>query len=150
MQLTSSVKGHSSCSCVVVLVPPSSFDYLLCHDVSGCKEHLWDFRTASSWESVGMMAGLFTAVVMLWVRTGRRARCIWYLFRTMQLAMSLSRNTEYLGLIPSQHSYRSGGDEPLQLQTIRVLFFLSLNGRHYYSCISRRMPPLTSLAQTRS
>lgn len=33
-----------------------------------------------------MRAGLFTAVVMLWVRTGRRARCIWYLFRTIKLA----------------------------------------------------------------
>lgn len=47
MQLTSSVQGHSSCSCVVVLFPPGAFDYLLCHDISGCKEHLLDFRKAS-------------------------------------------------------------------------------------------------------
>lgn len=50
MQLTSSVQGHSSCSCVVVLVPSGSFDYLLCHNISGRKEHLCEFRKASSWE----------------------------------------------------------------------------------------------------
>lgn len=89
MQLTSSVKGHSSCSCVAVLVQSGSFDYLLCRDISGCKKHLWESEKPHLGTLIGIRAGLFTAVVMLWVRTGRRARCIWYLFHTMQLAVRI-------------------------------------------------------------
>ncbi len=76
-EVTAAVEGHAGCAGQVVLGGADFLDGLLGHDVAGCEEDLLGGLERRVVFRSGF--GARTAVVMLWVRSGRRASLVWYL-----------------------------------------------------------------------
>lgn len=77
IQHTTAVEGHTTSPCEVMLIGSNLLHCLLRRNISSRKEHLGDEKLdlALLVQDIGSR----TAVVTLWVRSGREASFIWYL-----------------------------------------------------------------------